>query len=309
MRKFFFLLKLLFLFLKKKEIIQSNYNIGKKTWFGTGGKAKVFFQPECLNDLSLFLKVIPKKILIYVIGSGSNTLVRDGGMSGVVIKLNNGFSDFFYDKKKKVIKVGGGLKNLTLIKYCLKNSIGNFEFLSGIPGTIGGSLKMNAGCFGQTISENLISIDIINRSGECLFFKKEDLKFKYRNTSILSDWIIVSAVFSAKKSNTTKIQNYINKISTIRKKTQPISSRTSGSTFQNPESHKVWKLIDKVGYRGKKLGGAQISEKHSNFLINNGNSSSLDIELLGEQVREKVHSETGIKLDWEIIRVGKFIKN
>ena len=309
MLKIIFLFKLLFLLLKRKGIIQSNYDVGKKTWFGTGGKAKVFFQPECLNDLSLFLKLIPKKILVYIIGSGSNTLIRDGGMNGVVIKLNNGFNGFFYDKKKKVIKVGGGLKNLSLIKYCLKNSIGNFEFLSGIPGTIGGSLKMNAGCFGQTISENLISIGIINRSGEHLFFKKEDLEFKYRKTSILSDWIIVSAVFSAKKSSTIKIQNYINKMSTIRKRTQPISSRTGGSTFQNPESYKVWKLIDKVGYRGKKLGGAQISEKHSNFLINNGNSSSLDIELLGEQVREKVYLETGIKLEWEIIRVGKFIKN
>ena len=309
MRKFFFFIKFFFLILRKKKLIQTNYKIGKKTWFGTGGNVKVFFQPECLSDLSLFLQLVPRKILIYVIGSGSNLLIRDGGLSGVVVKLNNGFNDFFYDKQKKIIKVGCGLKNINFIKYCLKNCIGDFEFLSGIPGTIGGSLKMNAGCFDQTISDNLISVEIIDRNGELLFLQKKDLEFKYRKTSILSDWIIISAVFSVKNSSKIKIQNYINKISKIRKKIQPISSRTGGSTFQNPKAYQAWKLIDKVGYRGKKLGGAQISEKHSNFLINNGNSSSLDIELLGEQVRDKVHSETGIKLDWEIIRVGRFIKN
>jgi len=309
MKKIFFLFKLLFLIFKKKQIIKINYHIGKRTWFGTGGKVNVFFQPESLNDLSLFLKLIPKKILIFIIGSGSNILIRDGGISGIVIKLNNGFNDFFYNEKKKVVEVGSGLKNLTFIKFCIKNNIGQFEFLSGIPGTIGGSLKMNAGCFGKTISDNLIGMNIMNRNGEIHYFKKEELKFEYRKTSILSDSIIISAIFSTNKSTKIKIQNNIDKVSKMRKLSQPISSRTGGSTFQNPKLNKAWKLIDKIGYRGKKFGGAQISEKHSNFLINNGNSNSLDIELLGEEIREKVYSEVGIKLDWEIIRIGKFIKN
>ena len=247
----------------------------------------------------------PKNINIFTIGLGSNIIIRDGGIPGVVIKLNNGFNKIEILNDEKII-VGCGLKNMNLVKFCLENNYGGFEFLSGIPGSIGGSIKMNAGCFQNSISDTLIEIKAINRNGDIVKVNKKEIIFDYRYSSISDDWIIIEASFKIFKKNSIKLKKIINKLSDERKKTQPINTRTGGSTFKNPKSLKAWKLIDDANYRGKKIGGAEVSEKHSNFIINNGNATSLDLELLGEKIIKKVYKNSQVKLKWEIKRVGKF---
>ena len=206
------------------------------------------------------------------------------------------------------MSIGGATKDSTISKFCEQNFISGFEFLRGIPGTLGGNIKMNAGCYGKTISDNLISCKIINRKGEITDLCKEEIKFSYRKTSIEKDSIITSANFKINLLNKKKISQNLKEISKKRISTQPINCRTGGSTFKNPPNESAWKLIDKINYRGKSIGDASVSKKHANFLINNNLAKSLDLEILGEEIREKIKKKYNINLDWELIRIGKFKK-
>ena len=287
--------------------LKFNYKLGKKTWFGTGGNSMFFIEINSESNLQKLLKFIPYSIPIFVLGAGSNIIIRDGGFNGLTIKLNGQLKKINYDKHKKILEIGGAVKDLIITKFCENNSITGFEFLRGIPGTLGGNIKMNAGCYGKTISDNLISCKIIDRCGKIKSLQKEDIKFSYRKTSIKENSIITSATFKVKLSNKDKISQKIKKIANARILSQPVNSRTGGSTFKNPPNQFAWKLIDKINYRGKSIGDASVSEQHTNFLINKDLAKSLDLEILGEEIREKV-KKYNINLDWELIRIGKFKK-
>ena len=299
---------LIYHFFKDLINIKINYDIGKKTWFGTGGKSKVLLVINNLKSLKFLLKVLPNSQPIFLIGAGSNLIVRDGGINGITIKLGKDFKKIDYIKKRKIINIGSAAKDLDISKFCYENSIGNFEFLRGIPGTLGGNIKMNAGCFGSSISDRLISCKIINREGNIKEILKENLIFNYRFSSIPRDSIVIEAKFKAITKNKKTIKEVLKKIINKRTLNQPINFRTGGSTFKNTPKESAWKLIDKINFRGKIMGGAKVSDLHTNFLINNGNANSLDLELLGEEIRSKVKKRYNINLDWELIRVGQFKK-
>tara|TARA_Y100000813_G_scaffold197328_1_gene182428 strand:- start:649 stop:1554 length:906 start_codon:yes stop_codon:yes gene_type:complete len=299
---------LIYHFLKDLLDTKINYNIGKKTWFGTGGKAKILLVINNLKSLKFLLKLLPKSQPIFLIGAGSNIIVRDGGVDGITIKLGKDFKKINYIKKKNIINIGSATKDLDISKFCYENSIGNFEFLRGIPGTLGGNIRMNAGCFGSSISDELISCTIMNRNGKIKEILKEDLSFDYRYSSIPKDSIVVEAKFKAVTKNKKIIKEILKKVTSKRTLNQPVNSRTGGSTFKNTPKEFAWKLIDKINFRGKIIGGAKVSDLHTNFLINTGNANSLDLELLGEEIRGKVKKKYNINLDWELIRVGQFKK-
>ncbi|MEE2695187.1 MAG: UDP-N-acetylmuramate dehydrogenase [Pseudomonadota bacterium] len=292
--------------LTRSSLIKFNYPLGKKTWFGSGGNCTFFIKVNSSKDLNLVLKYIPRFLPTFIVGNGSNILIRDGGFKGLVIKLGNEFKQIKFDKKSSILTVGSAAKDLEVSNFCLNNNITGFEFLSGIPGTIGGNLKMNAGCFGHEISEKLLDCTIIDRKLNIKKFCKKDIDFGYRKTSFKKDHIILSARFRLENSSKKNIAKKILNISKTRKRTQPVSSRTGGSTFTNPTSEDAWKLIDGVNFRGKEIGGAKVSNMHSNFLINENSATSLDIEILAEEIRRKVWNKFRIKLNWELMRIGEF---
>ena len=299
----------MFSFLLSKHLnVNINYPIGKKTWFGVGGKVTIFININSLNCLTFLLKVIPKSIPLFLIGSGSNLMIRDGGYRGFILKLGTYFKKIELDSKNLVLEIGAGAKDSEVAKFCEEESVGGFEFLRGIPGTIGGNIRMNAGCFGSNISDSLISITIVDRKGRIKVLKKEEINFGYRHTSLDSASIIIKARFSFKYKTQSKIRNKQRDIIRQKNLSQPSASKTGGSTFTNPLNGKAWKLIDKLGYRGKKFGGAMISSKHTNFIINHKNASALDIELLAEEIRQKTKKKFDINLNWEIKRIGQFKK-
>lgn len=297
--------KLIYKFLGK---INLNYNIGKRTWFGTGGKCLIFFEPSNIKQLFFFLKIIPRRFPFFIFGLGSNILFRDGRFNGAVIKLGAEFKKIELNKKKKIIKVGCGVKDIDLANFCLNNSISGFEFLVGIPGTLGGAIRMNSSCYNGCISDNLKSITVLDSKKELKKINKDEIKFYYREIKLPKDYIFLEAEFFVNFKNKIKIKEKMKNIKNLRKKNQPSGVRTGGSTFKNPEQVKAWELIDKIGFRGKKYNNAIISKKHPNFFINMGNASSLELEILGEDVKNKVKDKTGIKLFWEIERVGNFEK-
>ncbi len=288
--------------------LKFNYQLGKKTWFGTGGNCKLFLEVNSINQLTNIIRIAKKFLPILVIGSGSNVIIRDGGFKGIVIKLGGEFRKIEIDRSNSVLSVGAGTKDSEVAKFCVKKNISGLEFLSGIPGTIGGNIKMNAGCYGNQISDNLIDCTIIDEKLNKKIVKKNEIDFHYRKSSFDNRHIIIEARFKIKKCNKLQIKKKISIISEKRKKSQPVSSRTGGSTFTNPTSYPAWKLIDEVDYRGKQLGGAKVSNLHSNFLINYNNASSLDLEILGEEIKNKVWEKRKINLKWELIRIGEFKK-
>ena len=229
-------------FLSDLKKLRFNYKLGKKTWFGTGGNSTFFLEINSESNLQKFLKLIPSSIPIFILGAGSNIIVRDGGFNGFTIKLIGSLKQIFFDKNKKILSIGGGAKDLNISKFCESNSISDFEFLSGIPGTLGGNIKMNAGCYGKTISDNLIDCSIINRKGKIIHLKKEEIKFSYRKSSINDNSIITHANFKVKIFDRKKISQKIKKISKTRFNTQPVNFRTGGSTFKNPPNQHAWKL-------------------------------------------------------------------
>jgi len=288
--------------------LKFNYQLGKKTWFGTGGNCDLFLEVNSINQLINTIRIAKKFLPILVIGSGSNVIIRDGGFKGIVIKLGGEFRKIEIDNSNSVLSVGAGTKDSEVAKFCVEKNISGLEFLSGIPGTIGGNIKMNAGCYGNQISDNLIDCTIIDEKLNKKIIKKKEIDFHYRKSSFDDGQIIIEARFKIQKCNKSEIKKKISTISDKRKKSQPVSSRTGGSTFTNPALYPAWKLIDEIDYRGKQLGGAKVSDLHSNFLINYKNASSLDLEMLGEEIKNKVWERRRINLKWELIRIGEFKK-
>ncbi len=280
-----------------------NAKLSKHTWFGVGGPAEVMYIPFDEEDLKSFLVKKPEALPLTVIGGGSNLLVRDGGIVGVVIKLDSpNFKNVRVEKNK--IIVGAGLVNSDLKKVMIENKIGGLEFLTSVPGRIGGLLRTNAGCFGASVSDVLVSARVMNDWGEVYEVEKDDFNFSYRSSMFPENWIILEATFKGVKAKASDIQKTIEEQKKYREANQPINKRTAGSTFKNPEGLSAWKLISDAGCRGLKVGDAEVSDKHCNFLINNGNASAQDIEELGELIIEKVKEKTAITLEWEVRRMG-----
>ena len=278
-----------------------NFDMSKTTWFRTGGRASGFTIINSIRDLKEILN-FENKINYYIIGVGSNLLVRDKGYQGLIIKLGKNFNNI--NVKKNIVSVGAGVLDLNLARFAQKNSIKNFEFYSGIPGTIGGAVKMNAGCYGSQTSDILERILVINRFGELKYLNADELKLEYRSSKIDEKSIILKADFKLDYGSYDDIKFKINEIKFKRKTSQPLNEKTSGSTFKNPPGQFAAALIEKSGCKGMTIGGASISNVHSNFIINNGKASAKDIEKLGEIIIEKVKQKFGISLEWEIKILG-----
>ena len=280
-----------------------NAKLSKHTWFGVGGPAEVMYIPEDEDDLKLFLLKKPDVVPVTVIGGGSNLLIRDGGVLGVVIKLD---SQFFkkIDYDGKFLTVGAGVKNSDLKKVLIEKEIGGLEFIISIPGRIGGLIRTNAGCFGNNVSNVLVRARIMNDWGEIYEVEKEDFNFSYRSSTFPENWIILEATFECANKSKDEIKRILDEQKKYREENQPINKRTAGSTFKNPDGLSAWKLIKDAGCQGLKVGGAEVSDKHANFLINSGNATAQDIEDLGELIVEKVKEKTSITLEWEVRRMG-----
>ncbi len=288
--------------------ISEDADLSKVTWFRVGGPADILFRPADAEDLCAFLRGLPFDIPVFVLGVGSNILVRDGGMRGVVVRLLGPFAGI--DVEEDRIRAGAGALDVNVAKVAARNGLAGLEFLSGIPGTVGGALRMNAGAYGAETKDVLVSATAIDRDGAVHTVKAKDLRYAYRTSSAPADWIFVEAVFQARRGDMNDIAARMDEIAASRAASQPIKSRTGGSTFKNPgglnpDGPKAWKLIDSVGGRGKTLGGAKFSEQHCNFLINTGEATAEDLERLGEIIREQVQDKTGINLEWEIKRIGE----
>ena len=277
--------------------------LSKTNWFQVGGQAEILFRPADTDDLAYFLRHRPSDIPLTILGVGSNLLVRDGGLDGVVIKLGRGFTDIRHQGTQ--IAAGAGALCYNVAIYAAEHGIGGLEFLSGIPGTIGGALAMNAGAYGADIASILKHATLLDEGGNLHTLQPKDIGYIYRGNTLPEGIIFTHGIFHGAPSSPTDIFARIDTISTERQKTQPIRSRTSGSTFKNPEGHKAWKLIDEAGCRGLTIGDAQVSEKHCNFFINLGAATAHDIEALGHEVQRRVKEKTGIELEWEVKIIGK----
>lgn len=271
-------------------------------WFRAGGCAQVLYRPADEDDLAHFLKTRPDDVPLTMIGVGSNLLIRDGGVPGVVIRLPATFG--LVTCEGNHISVGAAALDAAVAKLAAENGVAGFEFLRGIPGTIGGALRMNAGCYGSEVKDVFVSAVAIDASGLRHELDAEAMGFGYRKTAVPDDFVFVSARFEGKPDERAAIKARMDEMMKSREQVQPIHSRTGGSTFKNPEGHQAWKLIDDAGCRGMKVGGASVSTLHCNFLINDGDATARDIETLGEAVRERVAARFGIMLEWEIKRVG-----
>ena len=281
------------------------------TWLRVGGAAEVFFQPLDVSDLCRFLILLPKTINVLPIGVCSNLLVRDGGIPGVTIRLGRGFSDIEIDGC--YVTVGGAVLDSRIAEVSAQKGV-DLSFLKTIPGSIGGAVKMNAGCYGTCLADVFVSCDIVNRAGSVQRLEASDLSFSYRKSDLMDSSIVTKVTLKGNRQAPDEIKAIMQKNQQKRSESQPIKEKTGGSTFKNPTiTHKhskslmsAWQLIDKVNLRGQILGGAQVSEVHSNFLINTGSAEAKDFEVLGELIQKRVQSETGIELEWEIKRVGVY---
>ena len=291
-----------------------NKDLSQVTWLRVGGPADLFFMPADIEDLIKFLKMLPNKFDIFPIGVGSNLIIRDGGIRGAVIRLGSGFKNISFENNK--IVVGASALDAHVASKAADNGL-DLTFLRTIPGSIGGAIKMNAGCYGSYVEDFFVSAKVINRSGELFELSSKDMKFSYRQCNLPQDCIILEATFEANYGNPEALHLKMKNQLVKRDETQPTKERTAGSTFRNPsgfsstgeiddlDDFKAWKLIDDAGMRGATCGGAKISEKHSNFLINTGTATANDLESLGEQVRKSVFQTSKIKLQWEVIRIGE----
>ena len=285
-----------------KGRLKANADLSKSTWFRVGGPAEVMFQPRDLDDLVNFLTDKPDDVPMTVIGIGSNLMVRDGGVPGVVIRLGEVFTDIFVDGLE--ITAGGGVSNLRLANAARDAGIKGFEFLTGIPGAVGGALRMNAGAYGAETKDIVQSVKAIDEHGQIVDLTVADMKFSYRHSDAPDDLIFIEGRFKGETGTPAGIGARMKSIRAQREQSQPIKTPTSGSTFTNPPDAKAWELIDQAGCRGLMRGGAVISEKHCNFLINTGSATAADLEGLGEEVRRRVFETSGVKLEWEIRRIG-----
>jgi UDP-N-acetylmuramate dehydrogenase len=280
----------------------ANQSLGEFTWFRVGGPAQVLFMPEDENDLAYFLRNLPRDIPVTVIGAGSNLIVRDGGVPGAVIRLGRGFNEATIEDNHRVV-AGAAMLDVMVARAAQKAGIAGLAYLSGIPGTIGGALRMNGGAYGGETKDILIEARGVDRDGNLRTFSNADMGFSYRHCGVADDVIFTAALFQGRSGDADAIAAEMAAIKQKREASQP-RNRTGGSTFKNPPGMSAWKLVDEAGCRGLKVGDAQVSELHSNFLINLGNASAADIETLGETVRERVKAHSGIELEWEIKRIG-----
>ena len=282
--------------------------LGPYTWFRVGGAADALFIPADADDLAAFLKALDPAVPVTVLGVGSNVIVRDGGVEGVVIRLA-GRPWAQVTAEGDTITAGAGALDSMVAKASAKAGLAGLEFYAGIPGTIGGALTMNAGCYGSETKDVLVSAWGLNRAGERVDYNLADFGYTYRHSEAPADIIWVEATFRGRPDDPAAVQARIEEITARREQTQPIREKTGGSTFKNPEGHSSWKLVDEAGWRGKLFtatgGGAKFSELHSNFMINPGEATAADIEGLGEAVRADVLAKTGVQLDWEIRRIGR----
>jgi len=283
--------------------LKADVSLAPYTWLRVGGAADAFFMPKDEADLALFLSSIDPDIPITILGVASNTLVRDGGIEGVVIRLGPAFGTVETDGL--TLTSGAAALDARVAKSAAEAGIAGLEFYVGVPGTIGGALRMNAGCYGSETQDVLVGLVAIDRRGRRIVMSVEDMGYSYRHSTAPDDLIFVSATFVGKSDAPEAIRARMDAITARREESQPIRSKTGGSTFKNPDGHSAWKVIDAAGMRGHRVGGAQMSEQHCNFMINADNATAADLEGLGEAVRAKVLATQGITLDWEVRRIGR----
>jgi UDP-N-acetylmuramate dehydrogenase len=279
----------------------ANQSLAELTWFRVGGPAQAFFMPSDEDDLAYFLRNLPQDVPVYVVGAGSNLIVRDGGVPGVVIRLGRGFNEVTIDGER--VTAGAAMLDAMVSRAAQAAGVAGLAFFSGIPGSIGGALRMNGGAYGGETKDVLIEARGVDRAGNQCTYSNADMGFSYRHCGVPEDVIFTSAVFQGRAGDPATIAAEMAEIKNKREKTQP-RNRTGGSTFKNPPGHSAWKLVDEAGCRGLKVGQAKVSELHSNFLISSDGASAADIETLGETVRERVKAHSGIELEWEIKRIG-----
>lgn len=280
-----------------------NAPLAGTNWFGVGGAAQVLFKPADTQDLAHFIQNKPAALPLTIIGVGSNLIVRDGGIDGVVIRLGRGFTDMKVGGD--VIEAGAAVMDINLARFAAGEARAGLEFFSGIPGTLGGALAMNAGAYGRETKDVLIKAEAVTPAGEIISLGVEDMRYEYRKYNGPDGLIFTRAWFNTTADAPEAVHARIAEIQAKREATQPIRERTGGSTFKNPEGHKAWQLIDAAGCRGRTVGGAQMSELHCNFMINTGHATANDLETLGEEVIRRVQEHSGIELQWEIKRIGK----
>jgi len=286
--------------------LTENASLAGITWFAVGGPADVLFRPADRDDLADFLRNKPRDVPVSVLGVGSNLLVRDGGIRGVVVRLGRGFVDISVRDDR--VHAGAGALDLNVALTARDHGLAGLEFLSGVPGTIGGALRMNAGAYGGDMARVVVTAEAVDGQGNVLTLSPRQLGFSYRQSAVEADVIFTGAVLQGTPGDKTVIAHRIAEIENERQASQP-RSKTGGSTFMNPPGLRAWELIDRAGCRGLTIGGAQVSEKHCNFLINTGEATAYDVEALGEEVRRRVLTKTGVALQWEIKRVGDYAQN
>jgi UDP-N-acetylmuramate dehydrogenase len=272
-------------------------------WFKSGGPAEWLFEPADVKDLADFLSVLDPSVPVMALGLGSNLIVRDGGVAGVVVRLGKAFAKVS-DVDDVTLDCGAGASGILVSSTARDNGIAGMEFLRSIPGTVGGFVRMNGGAYGGEVKNILVDCDVVLRDGKIAKLSVDDLHYSYRHSELPAGAIVVAARFRGRAGDADAIQAEMNRISASREASQPLRSKTGGSTFKNPDGQKAWQLVDEAGCRGLQIGGAQVSEKHTNFLINIGDASSAEIEELGEEVRRRVKAKSGVDLHWEIQRVG-----
>ncbi|AMG73872.1 UDP-N-acetylmuramate dehydrogenase [Sphingopyxis granuli] len=284
--------------------LTANAPLAPLVWFKSGGVAGLLFEPASAEALASFLRSLPDWVPVMALGLGSNLIVRDGGFPGVVVRLGKAFATVAAIDAT-TLRCGGGASGILVSSTARDAGIAGLEFLRSIPGTVGGFVRMNGGAYGSEVKDILVEAEVVLRSGERCTLSLADLGYSYRHSELPAGAVVTGATFRGRPGDPQAIQAEMDRISASREASQPLRSRTGGSTFKNPEGHKAWQLVDAAGCRGLTVGGAQVSEKHTNFLINTGTATSADIEALGEEVRRRVKANSGIDLQWEIQRVGK----
>ncbi len=283
--------------------LTANAPLAPLVWFKSGGAADLLFEPASTQALASFLRSLPDWVPVLALGLGSNLIIRDGGFPGVVVRLGKPFAKVDV-LDATTLRCGGGASGILVSSTARDAGIGGLEFLRSIPGTVGGFVRMNGGAYGREVKDILVDCDIILRSGERQSLSLDALHYSYRHSQLPDGAVVIGATFRGVENAPEAIQAEMDRIAASREASQPLRSKTGGSTFKNPEGHKAWALVDAAGCRGLRIGGAQVSEKHTNFLINNGDATSADIEALGEAVRRRVKEHSGVELQWEIQRVG-----
>ncbi|WP_247711158.1 UDP-N-acetylmuramate dehydrogenase [Qipengyuania vesicularis] len=278
--------------------------LAKLVWFKSGGNADWLFEPEDLEDLTEFLRRLDGDLPVMALGLGSNMIVRDGGVPGVVVKLGKPFAQV-ETHDDHTVTCGGGAHGILVASNARDAGIAGLEFMRGIPGTVGGFVRMNGGAYGREVSDVLLDCDVVMPDGQLITLPAADLQYSYRHSALPEGAVVVSARFQGTPGDPEEIGAEMDRIAEARENSQPLRTKTGGSTFKNPPGKKAWELVDAAGCRGLKLGGAQVSEKHTNFLINTGDATSADIEGLGEEVKRRVYENSGVELEWEIQRVGR----